>query len=73
MKKFGLSLTGRRKFNFLMFPFSKFQITIVKNLMERATFFIMNFKSAIAIKRGLFSNFKNTSRDHYFMGLVAQV
>ena len=41
--------------------------------MERATFFTMNFKSAIAIKRGLFSNFKNTSRDHYFMGLVAQV
>ena len=41
--------------------------------MERATFFIMNFKSTIAIKRGLFSNFKNTSRDHYFMGLVAQV
>ena len=51
MKKFGLSLTGRRKFNFLMFPFSKFQITIVKNLMERASFFIMNFKSTIAIKR----------------------
>ena len=49
MKKFGLSLRGRRKFNFLIFLFSKFQITIVKNLMERPSFFIMNFKSSYEV------------------------
>ena len=41
MEKFGLRLTGRRKCYFLIFAFfifSKFQITIVKNVMENQPF-----------------------------------
>ena len=42
MKKFDLGLMGYRKrffFNFCFFHFSKFQMTIVKNLMEKPSFF----------------------------------
>ena len=44
MKKFGWRLTGRRKCEFLIFVFfhfSKFQMTIAKNLTEKPSFWIL--------------------------------
>ena len=44
-----VSLTGCRKYHFLIFVvfiFSKLQMTIVKNLMDKASLFMMNFKSS---------------------------
>ena len=50
MKNFGLPLTNgpvkMHFLNFYLFHFSKFQITIVNNLMEKHSFFIMDFKSS---------------------------
>ena len=47
MKSFGLRLTGCRKWYFLIFAFSifsKFQMTVVKYLMAKPSFFIMDFE-----------------------------
>ena len=48
MKKFVVRLTSCRKcnFEFLPFRFFKFQMTVVKKLMEKASFFIMDFKDS---------------------------
>ena len=48
-EKFDMHLTGCLKCYFLIFAFfifSKFPMIIVKNLMERPTFFIMNFEGS---------------------------
>ena len=47
MKKFDLPITGRRKFCFLFFVyfiFFKFQMTIVKNVMGKPSYFLMDSK-----------------------------
>ena len=49
MKMFGLRLTGRRKCSFLIFAFfhfSKFQITIVRNIMEKSSSFMIDFEGS---------------------------
>ena len=46
MKKFSLWLSKMLFFNFGLFHFPKFQITIVKNFMEKPSFFIMDFESS---------------------------
>ena len=39
-------LSKMLRFNFCLFHFSKFQMTIVKNLMKKPSFFIMNFEGS---------------------------
>ena len=36
-------------FNFCLFHFSKFQMTIVKNLIENPSFFVMDFESSYKV------------------------
>ena len=45
MQKLSLGLTGHRNF-FFFFHSSEFQMTIVKNLMEKPSFFIIDFESS---------------------------
>ena len=52
MKIFGLQLTGCRKSYFLIFTFFiffKFQMAIVKNLMAKSSFFIMDYEGSYDI------------------------
>ena len=42
--------------NFCLFHFSKFQMTIIKNLMEKPSFFIMDFEGSYEVLKYLWSS-----------------
>ena len=73
-EKAWFTTTGRRKCNFLIFAFSsfRFQTTIVKNLIEKPLFFIMDFQGSyevLLLHNYFWSTYFKISNEMHFVSL----